>query len=56
MQKIIILKKNPKKQTKILQDIITLYKLISSFNTSQNIIIIFQKCSYKKRPIIIIIT
>ncbi len=47
----IIFKKIPLKETKILQDIITLYKLISSFNTSQNII--FQKCSYKKRPIII---
>jgi len=37
--------KNPLKETKILQDIRTLY-LISSFNTSQNII--FQKSSYKK--------
>jgi hypothetical protein len=43
------LQKNPLKETKILQDIITLY-LISSFNTSQNII--FQKSSYKNRPII----
>jgi hypothetical protein len=43
------LQKNPLKETKILQDIITL-ELISSFNTSQNII--FQKSSYKKRPII----
>ncbi len=43
-------KKNPLKETKILQDIITL-QLISSFNTSQNII--FQKSSYKNRPIII---
>jgi hypothetical protein len=42
--------KNHLKETKILQDITTL-KLISSFNTSQNII--FQKSSYKKRPIII---
>jgi hypothetical protein len=42
--------KNPLKETKILQDIITLY-LISSSNTSQNII--FQKCSCKNRPIII---
>ncbi len=33
---------------KILQDIITLLELISSFNTSQNII--FQKSSYKNRP------
>ncbi len=41
------LQKNPLKQTKILQDIITL-KLISSFNTSQNII--FQKSPYKNRP------
>jgi hypothetical protein len=29
------LQKNPLKETKILQDIITLYKLTSSFNTSQ---------------------
>jgi hypothetical protein len=43
------LQKNPLKQTKILQDIITL-ELISSFNTSQNIIL--QKYSYKNRPII----
>jgi hypothetical protein len=43
-------KNNPLKETKILQDIITL-ELISSFNTSQNII--FQKSSYKNRPIII---
>ncbi len=42
--------KNTFKKTKILQDIITL-ELISSFNTSQNII--FQKSSYKNRPIII---
>jgi hypothetical protein len=41
------LQKNPLKETKILQDIITLY-LISSFNTSQNII--FQKSLYKNRP------
>jgi hypothetical protein len=40
------LQKHPLKQTKILQDIITLH-LISSFNTSQNII--FQKTSYKNR-------
>jgi len=39
--------KNPPKETKILQDIITL-QLISSFNTSQNIT--FQKSSYKNRP------
>jgi hypothetical protein len=39
--------KNPPKETKILQHIITL-QLISSFNTSQNII--FQKASYKNRP------
>ncbi len=45
------LQKNSLKETKILQDIITL-QLISSFNTSQNII--FQKSSYKNRPIIII--
>jgi hypothetical protein len=43
-------KKKPLKETKILQDIITL-ELISSFNTSQNII--FQKSSYQNRPIII---
>jgi hypothetical protein len=42
------LQKNPLKETKNLQDIITLY-LISSFNTSQNII--FQKSSYKNRLI-----
>jgi hypothetical protein len=46
----LIFKKNPLKETKILQDIITL-ELISSFNTSQNIM--FQKSSYKNRPIII---
>jgi hypothetical protein len=45
------LQKNPLKETKILQDIITLY-LISSFNTSQNIKV-FQKSSYKNRPNII---
>jgi hypothetical protein len=39
------------KETKILQDTITL-ELISSFNASQNII--FQKSSYKNRPIIIL--
>jgi hypothetical protein len=44
-------KYNPLKETNILQDIITL-ELISSFNTSQKII--FQKSSYKNRPIIII--
>ncbi len=38
------LKKFPLKETKILQDIITIY-LISSFNTSQNII--FQKILIK---------
>jgi hypothetical protein len=43
------LQKNPLKGTKIFQDIITLY-LIPSFNTGQNII--FQKSSYKNRPII----
>jgi hypothetical protein len=42
-----ILKKNPLKETKILQDIITL-ELISSFNTSQSIT--FQKSSYENRP------
>jgi hypothetical protein len=41
------LQKNPLKETKFLQDIITL-QLISSFDTSQNII--FQKSSYKNRP------
>jgi hypothetical protein len=44
-----IIFKNPLKETKILQDIITLL-LISSFNTSQNII--FQISSCKNRPII----
>ncbi len=39
--------KNPLKEIKILQDIITL-ELISSFNISQNII--FQKSSYKNKP------
>jgi len=43
------LQKNALNETKILQDIIT-PQLISSFNTSQNII--FQKSSYKNRPII----
>jgi hypothetical protein len=43
------LQKNPLKETKILQDIITL-QLILSLNKSQNII--FQKSSYKNRPII----
>jgi hypothetical protein len=41
------LKKNLLRETKIIQDIITLY-LISSFNTSQ--MIIFQKSLYKNRP------
>jgi hypothetical protein len=41
------LQKNPLKETKIIQDIITL-ELISSFNTSQNIM--FQKSSYKNKP------
>jgi hypothetical protein len=42
--------KNPLKETKkILQEIIITLTLISSFNTSQNII--FQKSSYKNRPI-----
>jgi hypothetical protein len=44
----IIFKKNPLKETQILQDIITL-QAFSSFNTRQNII--FQKSSYKNRPI-----
>ncbi len=43
------LQKNPLKETEFLQDVITL-QLISSFDTSQNII--FQKSSYKNRPII----
>jgi hypothetical protein len=43
------LQKNPLKETKILQDIIITLYLISSFNTSQNII--FQKSSYKNQPI-----
>jgi len=46
--KIYIIFKNPLKKPKILQNIITV-QLISSFNTSQNII--FQKSSYKNRPI-----
>jgi hypothetical protein len=41
--------KKSSKRNQILQDIITLH-LISSFNTSQNIM--FQKSSYKNRPII----
>jgi hypothetical protein len=45
--------KNPLQETEILQDIIITWYLISSFNTSQNII--FQKSSYKNRAIIIII-
>jgi hypothetical protein len=45
------LQKNLLKENKILQDTITL-ELISSFNASQNII--FQKSSYKNRPIIIL--
>jgi len=51
-KKFINLQKNPlKKETKILQkdNIITLLLLISSFNTSQNII--FHKSSYRNRPI-----
>jgi hypothetical protein len=44
MQKYNLQKKNPLKETKILQDITTLW-LISSFNTSQNNI--FQKSSVK---------
>jgi hypothetical protein len=44
-------KKSLWKETKILQDIITL-ELISSFNTSQNIN--FQKSLYQNRPSIII--
>jgi len=51
MQKYINLQKILQKKPKILQEIITLLQLISSFNTSQNII--FQKSSYEKRPIII---
>jgi hypothetical protein len=50
MQKYNLQKSPQKKGTKIIQDIITL-QLISSFNTSQNII--FQKSSYKNRPNII---
>jgi len=42
------LHKTPLKETKIRQDIIIL-ELISSFNSSQNII--FGKSSYKNRPI-----
>jgi len=40
--------KNPLKENKILQDI-RILDLISSFNTSKNII--FQKSSHKNRPI-----
>jgi hypothetical protein len=40
-------KKNPLKETKLLQDITTL-SLIPSFNTSQNII--FQTSSHKNKP------
>jgi len=43
----ILFKKGILKEIKILEDIITL-ELISSFNTSQNII--FQKSSCKNRP------
>jgi hypothetical protein len=49
MQEYNLQKKSSKRKPKTLQDIITLH-LISSFNTSQNII--FQKSSYKNRPII----
>jgi hypothetical protein len=46
------LQKNPLKETQIpSRYIMTNLTLLSSFNTSQNII--FQKCSYKNRPIII---
>ncbi len=51
MQKYNLFLKNPQKENKILQDIKTLLP-ISSFNTSQNIII-SQKCSYKNNPITI---
>jgi hypothetical protein len=44
------LKKILKKETNFFQDIIISLQLISSFNTSQNIM--FQKSSYKNRPII----
>jgi hypothetical protein len=57
MQKYINLqkKKSSKKETKIVQDIIRTHSItdLTSFNTSQNII--FQKSSYKNKPIIIII-
>jgi hypothetical protein len=46
------LQKNPLKQTKILQDIITL-ELISSFNTSQNIIYLFIYKKYHLKKILI---
>jgi hypothetical protein len=56
MQKYINLpkKKSSKKETKIVQDIIRTHSItdLTSFNTSQNII--FQKSSYKNKPIIII--
>jgi hypothetical protein len=56
MQTYNLLKKSSKKETKILQDIIiTLYNLISSLSTSQNIMIFSYESSYKNRPIIIII-
>ncbi len=45
-----IFKKSSKKKPKSFPDILTL-ELISSFNTSQNLV--FQKSSYKNRPIII---
>ncbi len=48
MQKYILSKKIPLKETKIPQDIISFITNLQSFNTSQNII--FQKPSYKNRP------
>jgi hypothetical protein len=44
----IIFKKNPLKETNLLQGVTTL-SLIPSFNMTQNII--FKKSSYKNRPI-----
>ncbi len=56
MQKyyLIFQKKNPLKETKIFQNIITLELLISNFNTSQKISS-FKHPHVKIRPIIIII-
>jgi hypothetical protein len=47
MQKYNLQKKNPLKETKLLQNI-TILSLIPCFNTSQNII--FQKSLHKNKP------